>query len=968
MTLSLWGFCSYADEASTPTATVRLTDGSSFGEGDTISVEVVLYPAPKSSLNVVFELVSDDNVDTDDADSNDFAIGTSGNVEVDTNGKGTIEIVSADDHEIERADGEYFQLRLRESSISAYSLGSPSSVTLNITEGVCDRTSQIRDRLVSRLQANCADIRDADLEAVSQFATGRLSTLHERDLWGLSNLWRLHLCGDEASEYSQRGELNELPQDLLTQVPGLSRSLYQLVIDGCSISELPSEFLTDLEGLSELLLSEPLISLPAFPRYGQLSQLTLDQLEITTLPDQAFADTGIEALYIQKTPKLSSVHPGAFEGLPVLRGLSVSWTAIHELPSKVFTNLHQLRWLQLAYAELSSIDSVEFPSGLAFLSLNNNALRTLPSDLGSRLVNLEDLRVEYQNSDAPFALVNGAFTGMTKLKSLQLAHNQMAELPKGIFRGLDNLRRMRLNHNQLNSLPDGLFHTLPQIQLIDVRGNPGAPFPIVFDLDREDDRDDYDGPAHVTVSSKLGWPTDITIGLATFNAKADKDQITINRSDLKSEVIVVDSVGEDAGHVSLGPIMNAQASYDAVLNGFILQVGAPLVLFESSSNHMPNSEVAISSRKLQVNGAAWEANMGGCFRDFDQQSLTFSATSDDEEIVRVAYGEGGLLSFEPGQEGVATITVFATDSLGLHVAQDFEISVESKPDTTKFDIQFDFINFDEIPEEVNTAITNGARRWMEVIVGDLEEIPVVASPLCEDNSQPFTGNVDDIRIAVSPLNTISNAAGLGGFTGSRASSELPFLGHIQLRVTGDPEHLEKIALHEIGHALGFAPALWSRFGLFHNPSQRDGSGADTHFSGALAQSAFDEAGGTLFQSRSKVPLHNGGYINSDSHWPFGELMDVGATGVLSAITVQLLADLGYSVDVSKADSFVLPVDYHSSYRKLGDAPDHTARELTVGTFSVGTAVQGDSALPRQSIEIVDENGAIIEVLDARLQR
>lgn len=961
-------FPSFAEDASTPTASVRLTDGSSFGEGETISVEIVLEPAPANPLDVAYEIVSDANSETADADSSDFASAVSGNVEVGTSGTGAFEISSVDDQVIERADGEYFEVRLKASSNSDYTLGSRSFVTLNITEGVCDRTPQIRARLVSLLHADCERILDADLATLSQFATGRLSKLHERDLWGLSNLWRLHLCGDEASEYDPRGELTELPRNLLTQVPELLRKLYQLVISGCSISELPRGFLVDLEGLSDLYLSEPLIRLPAFPNHQRMSRLTLNRLEITTIPDEAFIDSGLEALYVQRNVKLSSIGTDAFKGLPELINLSVSWTVVREWPESAFSSLPKLKWLQLAYAEVSSVDGLEFPLSLTALNLNNNRLPSLPADLGVRLPDLEDLRAGYQSSDVPFSLVAGTFSGMSKLKSLQLAHNQITELPVGIFSGLDNLRRLQLSGNRLDSLPDGLFHALPQIEQIDVRLNPGAPFPIVFELDREDGHDEHAGPADVTVSSKLGFPADITIGVATFNATADKSQITITRDDEKSEAIVVTNVDEDAGHLALGPILDEQKSYEALLHGFSVELGAPLALFESSSNHMPNSEVAISSRKLQVSGAPWEANMAGCFRDYDQQTLTFSATSSDEGIVGVAYNENGLLSFNPEREGGATITAVATDPFGVYVSQDFEISVEPRPDSSKFDIQLDYVNFDQISNDVQTAITNAADRWMQVIVGDLPDVPVVASSLCEDNSQPFTGNVDDIRIAVKPLNTISNAAGLGGFTAIRESSELPFLGEIHLNTTLELESLEKVALHEIGHALGFAPGLWSRFGLFHNPSRRDGTGADTHFSGALARQAFNDAGGTMFQTRSKVPLHNGGYSNSDSHWSFGELMDVGSTGVLSAITVQLYADLGYSVDASKADAFTLPVDYQSAYSKLLHNHDPSPWEHSLGSFEVGRTAHEECTLPRQFIKIVDQNGAVIELLDAHLQR
>lgn len=953
----------YSFAASPPTASVSLDGASSFYEGDSISIEVRLDPAPDSPIMVSYELVSDVDPRTADAASNDFEVATVGTVSVGSNGVKVIEIVSADDREIERADGEYFELRLTAMPVSDYRLGSPSSVTLHISEGVCDRTPEIRDRIVSRLAVECEHVTNTDLFNIQSFSTGRLTSLQAKDLWGLSNLKWLHLCGGEATQYSPRSGLKRLPTDLFNQVPELSSNLLDLTIHGCSISELPNEFLTEFKALAALNLSEPLTKLPAFPRYGRLKSLTLDGLAITDIPASAFAASGLESLYIQHNSSLNTVSPDAFKDLPGLLGLSVSWSAIREWPSAVFSQLPKLSWLQIANGAFSSIENLEFPSGLTLLNLNGNALTSLPAELGARLPNLKDFRVEEQAGNVPIALLNETFAGMSSLESLQLARNRIAELPIGVFQGLSNLRWLRLNHNELNSLPDGIFHDIPQIEAFNVVGNPGVPFPVVFELDRVDGIDEHDAPARVIVNSVLGFPSDVTIGISTFNASADKKHVSIGRRDKSSEEIVVRNIGEDAGHVALGPILSAQSSYSALVQGFELKVGSPLVLFKSSNNLMPNPEVAIASRKLQVNGAPWHANMERCFRDFDDHTLTFSATSSAQTLVRISYSESGLLSFEPEGEGVATITAIATDPLGAYVSQDFEIEVEAASDPSKFDIHLDYMNFDEVSDEIYTAISGAAARWMEVIVGDLPENPIVAPPACDDHSQPFTGEVDDIRITVSPINNASNIAGSATPTAIRENSGLPFLGRIHVRTTLDPERVQEIALHEIGHALGFAPALWARLGYFHNPSRTLGSGADTHFSGALAQLAFDEAGGESFSTRSKVPLHNGGYFNSDSHWPFAEIMGVGADGALSAITVQLFADLGYTVDATKADAFRLPSEYHASYNTPFNVQDNNFRGQRAGSLLVGRNIQAEFSLPTQSIKVINDKGAVVEVLE-----
>ena len=104
------------------------------------------------------------------------------------------------------------------------------------------------------------------------------------------------------------------------------------------------------------------------------------------------------------------------------------------------------------------------------------------------------------------------------------------------------------------------------------------------------------------------------------------------------------------------------------------------------------------------------------------------------------------------------------------------------------------------------------------------------------------------------------------------------------------------ALHEIGHVLGIGTVVFDNSGFVQDLN------GDVHFNGPRAIAAFDDAGGRNYTGK-KVPLEE-----DSAHWRFsvlrGELM--GAGNSLSAITIQDLADLGYSVDVTQADPHTLP--------------------------------------------------------------
>ncbi len=150
----------------------------------------------------------------------------------------------------------------------------------------------------------------------------------------------------------------------------------------------------------------------------------------------------------------------------------------------------------------------------------------------------------------------------------------------------------------------------------------------------------------------------------------------------------------------------------------------------------------------------------------------------------------------------------------------------------------------------------------------------------------------------------------------RSSTKTPVIGRIRFD-SSDVSRLSAttvghIAEHELAHVLGFG-LRWSNL---QNPSFQGGEAVDpppdTHWPGTKAIAAFNAAGGSSYQG-GKVPVENerGGSGSQDRHWRLsampGELMTYNLDGAaLSAITIQSMADLGYSVNTSVADSYTVP--------------------------------------------------------------
>ena len=257
----------------------------------------------------------------------------------------------------------------------------------------------------------------------------------------------------------------------------------------------------------------------------------------------------------------------------------------------------------------------------------------------------------------------------------------------------------------------------------------------------------------------------------------------------------------------------------------------------------------------------------------------------------------------------------------------------------RFDI--DVVMLDTVGQAHRSAIRRAARRWTAVL-GDTELpdvfIPSGPKPAClgawVDN---LTGVVDDLAVLVSTtsLDGPGGTLALGGPCWVRWDSLLPYVGLLILDQAdvddlGEGEVTE-LLVHEIGHVLGIG-TLWNAFGFLRSPSL-DAPGADTHFDGSSAVAAFNAAGGEDY-GNGKVPVENlMGLGSSDMHWResvlASELMTpvlgVGEANPLSAITIQSLVDLGYTIDVSLADAFTLPGEGSGTVR--GEGADGRAISL-----------------------------------------
>ncbi len=268
-----------------------------------------------------------------------------------------------------------------------------------------------------------------------------------------------------------------------------------------------------------------------------------------------------------------------------------------------------------------------------------------------------------------------------------------------------------------------------------------------------------------------------------------------------------------------------------------------------------------------------------------------------------------------------------------------------------FDIELVFLS--SFTEKQKRAIQYAARRWMSIIREDLPDYTFTQgwSGQCGDHSFRISSGerIDDLRIYV-----VSDSGDVAGWASPRVlrtTSHLSVVGCMGFNVYSYGYYSSNVsfglAMHEIGHVLGIGSTPW-----YNNGFVQESSG-DVHFNGPLAIAAFNDAGGRNYTGK-KVPLEE-----DWSHWRAsvlkGELMEPTGGRPLSAITIQSLADIGYSVDVTQADPYTLP-RAAAKVVAAGSTPDDRLPGRLAPQWTCGTGQQ------REPIHVVDPQGRIVRTL------
>jgi hypothetical protein len=299
--------------------------------------------------------------------------------------------------------------------------------------------------------------------------------------------------------------------------------------------------------------------------------------------------------------------------------------------------------------------------------------------------------------------------------------------------------------------------------------------------------------------------------------------------------------------------------------------------------------------------------------------VTFTVTSGGGTITggaatTDAFGKARATSWAFGPAGAQSVRATTTAIPGVTV--DF-IGL-SRAAAQAFDITLRFSS--AMSDSQARAFVNAKERIEQFVVGDLppQNVSLSATEMANCGGVTVAREVDDVYIVaeVGPIDGVNNVLGQAGPCFVRSvGTPWPVVGHMMFD-TADLDaleaagRLEYVILHEMMHVIGFG-TLWSDMRLLQGAATAGGT--DPTFSGAIALANLATYNNGAYYTGAKVPVEAGGGAGTrDSHWRetvFNHELMTGYldTGVnpISATTIGSFQDMGYAVDVTKADAFNL---------------------------------------------------------------
>lgn len=137
----------------------------------------------------------------------------------------------------------------------------------------------------------------------------------------------------------------------------------------------------------------------------------------------------------------------------------MSQNQIKLLNDKIFSNLNELRFLDLSRNKLSMESNKEIfveNVNLEILNLSNNEIKILAPTL---FLKNRKLRKLYISSNHLLLISKNLLENLVELEEINLSQNSIKEIPEKLFQHCRKLKVVNFSNNKINEIPEKLFQS-----------------------------------------------------------------------------------------------------------------------------------------------------------------------------------------------------------------------------------------------------------------------------------------------------------------------------------------------------------------------------------------------------------------------------------------------------------------------------------------------------------------------------
>ncbi|XP_029471668.1 leucine-rich repeats and immunoglobulin-like domains protein 3 isoform X2 [Rhinatrema bivittatum] len=203
-----------------------------------------------------------------------------------------------------------------------------------------------------------------------------------------------------------------------------------------------------------------------FQGLGALKSLKMQRNGVSKLMDGAFWGlSNMEILQLDHN-NLTEITKGWLYGLLMLQQLHLSQNAISKISPDAWEFCQKLSELDLSFNQLTRLDESNFVglSLLVGLYIGNNKVSYIADGAFRGLSSLHTLDLKHNEIFWTIEDMNGAFSGLEKLRRLMLQGNGIRSITKKAFSGLDALEHLDLSNNAIMSIQGNAFSQMKKLQ------------------------------------------------------------------------------------------------------------------------------------------------------------------------------------------------------------------------------------------------------------------------------------------------------------------------------------------------------------------------------------------------------------------------------------------------------------------------------------------------------------------------